>query len=404
MKVLLLTDVPPCHQFTGGMVLNSMVSFMPIDQVALCAVVNPILKFDIPPELHGIPKLILKKPRELSYRIFDNVLGKISAFLFELVQGLNVRYKLLPQIADFAKKHQVDALWVVIEGQTMLRLSKGLSEKLSIPLFPQIWDPFELWLRSNGIDRWTQRRLLAEFDKVIAHSTSCATASWRMSEAYNEKYGVKNQPVIAGLAKELARKPAIAIHDRGDFIIGIAGQIYSEDEWHFLIEALNKVNWNIANRQIRLRVLSGGFQSYTQKPANFEYLGWQSQEDTLRILADCDLLYLPYWFAEEFRKESTYCFPSKLVTYFASGRPVFCHAPDYSSPAQYLLQNDAGYICTALDSQTIVNSIENIIMDTKTYARIAQNGAACFLRDFTLESMRESFFQFLDYSAASNAK
>ncbi len=403
MKVLLLTDVPPCHQFTGGMVLNSLVNFLPAEQVAICAVINPVLKLESPSSLDSIPKLFLNKPRELSFRIFNNFLGKISAFVFELIQGLNVKLRLLPQIVAFAKQHKVDAIWVVLEGQTMIRLSKSLSQALSIPLFPQIWDPFELWLRSNHIDKLTQRRLLAEFDKIIIKSKSCATASWMMSEAYSKKYGVKNQPVIAGLAKELARQPAVSLHSRDEFIIGIAGQIYCEHEWNCLVQSLNEVNWKIANKRIRLRVLSGGFQSYTQKPVNFEYLGWQTQEDTLLLLADCDLLYLPYWFSEEFQNESTYCFPSKIVTYFASGRPVLCHAPEYASPVKYLLQNDAGYVCSSLETHAIISTLENVILNFEKYTRITQNGTTCFLRDFTLESMRNSFYNFLGYNVTNHA-
>lgn len=402
MKVLLLTDVPPCHQYTGGLVLNSLVEFLPVDQVAICAVINPKLKLEIPSALNRIPKLLLKKPRESSFKLFPSFLGSMSAYVFELFQDLFVHNKLLPQIVNFAKEQQVDALWVLLEGQTMIRLAKRLSEVLSIPLFTQVCDPFELWLRHNGIDRFTQRRLLAEFDKVIAHSRSCATASWAMSQAYTKKYGVKNQPVIAGLPKILGQFPATSPHVREEFIIGVAGQIYAISEWNSLIQALNETSWTIVNRKIRIRVLSGNFHSSTQNPVNFEYLGWQSQADTIRLLAECDLLYLPYWFSEEFSRETTYCFPSKLVSYFAAGRPVFCHAPAYASPLQYIVQNDAGYLCESLIVQDIIKILESTMTNTKRYAQIAANGSACFFRDFTLERMRESFFQFLGFLPTEN--
>lgn len=407
MKVLLLTDMPPCRNFTAGLVLERLVNFLKPDQLALCAVVNPSLQPEIPGGLEKIPRMLLKKPLEAAARVIPGsvpshrvppilrTISALPAFAFELLQGARVRHSLLPQIAAFAREQQVDALWVVIQGQTMVRLAKPLAEKLGLPLFTQIWDPFDWWLRANRIDRLTQRRLLATFDAAIRHSKSCATASWAMTEMYTDRYSVASVPVIAGLPVELARTPATEPHCRDEFIIGMAGQFYAQAEWGCLICALNSINWTLAGRKIRLRILGGGFQSYTQLPANFEYLGWHSQEDTIRLLADADLLYMPYWFSEEFRLESSQSFPSKLVTYFAAGRPVLCHAPDYASPARYIREHDAGYRCESLDPPAVVDILEKVLNDNSTYARYTENGTACFHRDFTLERMRETFYQFM---------
>ncbi len=400
MKILLLTDIPPCRNFTAGLVLDRLVSFLSADEIALCSVVNPVLKPEIPEELKSLPKLMLKKPREAALRVSRGKAGDISAFIFELIQSLRVRYQLLPKIVSFAKQQQVDAVWVVLQGQTMVRLARQVSIKLGLPLFTQVWDPFGWWLRDNRIDGITRRALESEFHKVIRHGISCATASWAMSEVYASKYGVHTQPVIAGLPRELARESATCPHSGDEFIIGMAGQFYAKEEWNSLIHSLNQVNWKIAGKSIRIRVMGGSFQSYTQSPANFEYLGWQSQEETIRLLSESDLLYMPYWFSQEFKEESSTSFPSKLVTYFASGRPVFCHAPIYSSPARYIKEHEAGYVCDTLDPSAILEYLELAITDIDYYRKLASNGTLCFFQDFTLERMKETFTQFLKSSAS----
>ncbi len=402
MKILLLTDIPPCKNFTAGLVLDRLVSFFQNDEIAICAVVNPALNPKIPEELNSIPTLILKKPREPSVRILPSIFGDLTAFTFELVQSMRVRYGLLPQIAAFARQQQVDAVWVVLQGQTMVRVARSLAIQLDVPLLTQVWDPFGWWLRANRIDGFTQRRLLTEFNNVIRHSSSCATASWAMSEKYSNQYGVRNLPVIAGLPRELALEPATHIHEGDEFIIGMAGQFYAQTEWDCLIYTLNQVNWIIAGRRIRIRVMGGGFQAFSQSPTNFEYLGWQSQEETIRLLSESDLLYMPYWFSEEFKEESSSSFPSKLVTYFAAGRPVFCHAPAYASPAKYIKQHGAGYLCESLDPPAVLKHLEHAIIDTEHYRRVASNGTSCFRRDFTLERMKETFFQFLNIQSATH--
>lgn len=408
-KILLLSDVPPCSNFTAGLVLDRLVRFLPVDQIAICTIGNRDLKFAIPKELELIPHLALKKPYEngikipaklasiLNSRIFTKLVSSIN-FVLEIWRSLQVQYCLLPEINDFIKEQKIDVLWVILQGQTMVRLASHLSKKSGLPLFTQVWDPFEWWLRANKIDRYTTRKLLKTFDEVIKNSVSCATASWAMSDNYSTVYGVKNLPVIASLPREFAKNPADKPHTRDEFIIAMAGQLYAQAEWNALIKSLNKAKWYIAGKNIRLRVMGAGFQYYADAPANIEYLGWRSQEEVISLLSESDLLYMPYWFSEEFRLEAVNSFPGKLVSYLASGRPVFCHAPDYSSPAQYIAKNNAGYLCNSLDHQVIIQSLENAIVSNDSYARIAKNGTECFLRDFTLEAMKKSFFDFLQMS------
>jgi|GEM_PF-1677025 len=395
MKVLLVTDIPPCRNFTAGLVLEKLVKFLQSDEVVLCAVVNKALNPEISEELKSLPRLMLEKPREAAVRLLPKQVGFLTAFSFELVQAMRTRYILLPRILAFAREQNVDAVWVVLQGQTMVRLARQIAVGLRVPLFTQVWDPFGWWLRANQIDALTGHKLLAEFDKVIRESEACATASWSMSDDFTNKYKVRNLPVISGLSKDFARPPAMRPHDSEEFIIAMAGQFYAQTEWNCFIHTLHLAGWEIGGRRVRVRVMGGSFQASAQSPANFEYLGWQSQEESIRLLAESDLLYLPYWFSDEFKEESSNSFPSKLITYFAAGRPVFCHAPAYASPAKYIAQHNAGHLCQSLDPPVVLQKLEQVLGDTATYAKFAENGSKCFLRDFTLEPMRSAFFEFL---------
>lgn len=394
MKILLLTDIPPCENFTAGLVLEKLVRFLNSDELVLCSVVNSAIVPVVPKDLQSLPSLTLAKPREAAVRLLPGFAGAAIAFCFELFYSFRARF-LLPKIIKFAQDNRVDAVWVILQGQTMVRLARPLSQKLRVPLFTQIWDPFGWWLRDNRIDRLTQGRLFAEFDRAVQHSTACATTSWAMSDEFNRRYKTRTRPVIASLSRECVNPPALQPHDSDDFIIGMAGQFYAETEWDSLIAALNQVNWTIAGKRIRIRVMGARLDLASRQPANFEYLGWQSQQATIRLLAESDLLYLPYWFSEEFREESSTSFPSKLVAYFAAGRPVFCHAPEYASPTRYLAMHDAGYLCTSLDVERVLGVLTQAITDPQLYAKRTEAATDCFLRDFTLERMKETFFDFL---------
>lgn len=395
MKFLLVTDIPPCENYTAGLVLNRLVQFLPKEDIVFCAIVNPQLTPQIPKYLDGIKRLILQKPVE---RVFGSSLpfiGGAISFLYEQIQSIRVYYLLAPKIAMYAKSQNVDGIWVVLQGQTMVRLACILPKLLSCPLYTQVWDPFGWWLRAHKVDAWTQRILQKKFSQAVSQSISCATASIGMSEEYSKRFNVKNNPVIAGLPSEFALPPANQPHQSSDFIIGMAGQIYAKDGWNSLISALNKVGWVINGRNVRIKLLGEFVNFVTQSPLCIEYYGWRNQNETIRILEECDILYLPYWFSSEFEEECKNSFPSKLVTYFATGRPVICHAPEYSSPAQYILRNNAGYVCNSIESEEIIKVLSLGLEDNFRYQAYAQNGSSCFKRDFTLDAMKKSFRVFI---------
>ena len=179
MKILLLTDIPPCKNFTAGLVLDRLVDFIPKDDLTICSIENVALTPELSEKLTTTPILRLRKPREMSFRIGPKLFGSISGFFFELVQAFRVNYIIFPKIVRFARKEKVEKIWVILQGQTMIRLAYRLSKKQKEPLLTQVWDPFSWWLRDNKIDKLSQFFLMQKFEKVIVSSSSCPTVSWK---------------------------------------------------------------------------------------------------------------------------------------------------------------------------------------------------------------------------------
>ena len=409
MKVLLLTDIPPCKDYTGGIVLDRLCRFLPEGSIACCAVVNRKISSRLPPDL-DIPIEYHKKPIEKAIRLLPGEAGESISRWLENRHEQHVLETILPQVVEFGRRNKVDKLWCMLQGQTMVRLARPVASALGVPLYTQVWDPFGWWLRANKIDQDTSHHLLNEFDEVIRSSRACATASWAMSEEYTSKYGVKNIPVISSLSKESACPPATAPNESDEFVIGMAGQIYATEEWNALVRAIDKFNWRVDGKKIKFRILSRrrkfkilsrGMPSGVTHPQNAEYLGWLSQQDAIKALSEVDMLYVPYWFSENFREESTLAFPSKLVTYFAAGRPVMFHGPDYASPARYLEKNNAGLCCYTLEPDAIFEQIKLLATNRDVYRSLSYNGATAFARDFTHEEMKANFYKFLELDPVS---
>jgi glycosyltransferase involved in cell wall biosynthesis len=393
VKILLLTDIPPCQNFTGGLVLAQLCRFLPRGSLACFTILNPHLKPEYCPDLDWIPTEIVPKPDEFGvYRPFPRPYGIVTALPIENYRRLILASRLRAQAARFALAHNVDMIWAVLQGQTMVRVAGKLAANLRLPLVSQVWDPLGWWLRAHGVDRWNRRIARRQFDKTLTQSISCITASWAMAAQYEKSYGVRSIPVIASHDINTAASPPPRLRNEREFVIGMAGQFYALAEWENLLAALNFAGWQVAGRSVRLKVL-GGHIPPIGAPERTDFLGWKSPQEAIRILADeTDVLYCPYPFTPVMEEVARLSFPSKLPLYFAAGRPVVFHGPAYSSPARYLAERDAGVLCTQPTPAAIYNEMERLALSPALYSQTLQNARAAFLRDFTLDRMQQQFF------------
>lgn len=398
MKILLLSDIPPCDNLTAGLVLSAMVRFVPRDSICCFTVANPTLDIRTTPEFANIPIEFHAKPNEnwswLPQGRFTRKLSSVIAFGGEYyTENVTVR-SLINRAVAFGREQKVDRVWAVLQGQTTIRMAEAVAEKLQVPLHTHVWDPFSWWAKANCLDGITTRRVQSLFDRAISQSYHVAAASEPMAEFYRERFQVKATPVISSHSKSMAQIPTDTDLAQKPVLIGMAGQFYAASEWLQLLHALRSANWTIAGRSVRIVVLGpqrppGGIDS------RVSFLGWKSQPEAALILSQCDILYCPYPFEEGMKEVSQYSFPSKLVLYLAAGRPIVFHGPDYASPARYIESRRCGHIAARLTASAIYNELERLLHDHDAYREMAENAQAAFRLDFTLEAMEKSFNQFI---------
>jgi hypothetical protein len=393
MKILLLTDIPPCENFTAGQVLAQLCRFLPPGSLACFTILNPHLKPEYCPDLEWIPVEVARKPDEFGrYRPFPRPYGIVTALPIENYRRIVPAALLNSRAARFARAQNTDLIWAVLQGQTMVRVAYKLANTLRIPMVSHVWDPLGWWLRAHRVDWWNSRLARREFDKTIMRSRSCITASWAMADQYEKTYGIRSIPVIVGHDLNAAASPPPQLRNESEFVIGMAGQFYAADEWRDLLTALTCAGWQVGGRSVRLKIL-GGHPPPVGVPEKTDLLGWKSPQEAIRILADeTDVLYCPYPFAPAMEEVARLSFPSKLPLYFAAGRPVVFHGPAYSSPARYLAERRAAVMCTELSPAAIYNEMERLAISPPLYAQAARNGSAALRRDFTMDRMRDQFF------------
>jgi hypothetical protein len=398
MKVLLISDVPPCDDFTAGIVLSAMVRFLPRGTICCFAVVNPLVSFRMSPEFGSIPVEFHRKPlenwgwlpRKFPFNRFASLVSRAGE---TYTSGRQVKSLIAKAIA-FGRKQQVDRVWTVLQGQTTIRMALAVAEGLNVPLHCQVWDPFSWWAKANRLDDYTTRRTQELFDKTVERSAAVATASHPMADDFRDRFHTKAIPVISSYPRAMARSPAAERYPGASVAIGIAGQFYAADEWLRLLAALEAANWSVGGCRVSI-VAMGSARPPAMPSSHVTFLGWKPQTEAVRLLNGCDFLYCPYPFDPAMEEVARQSFPSKLVLYFAAGRPVIFHGPAYSAAARYIADKGCGVLATGLSAESILLEIEQLAGNPQLYSEMASKAQQAFLDDFTLESMGRAFNDFI---------
>lgn len=394
MKIMLFSDIPPCKNFTAGIVLNIMCDFLLEAGHEICCftVKDKNVNAEIPQDkLEKMKFCNVEKPRENWGHHFG---GAVTSFLGNNATAMFKLPEIARQAGKFAKENGAELIWSVVQGQTMIKLAEPTARYAGVPYVIQVWDPPEWWMMENKFDKYTTASVMKAFGKALKNSNCCIAASWAMAEDYSARYDCKSIPVILGFSPERI-VPKGEKHP-GEFVIALSGQIYASDEFSMLLQALDKLDWQYGGKKIRLRLYGRYFHLYFSHPSRIEVRGWLNQEELLPELADADLLYCPYWFSEKFRKPSSLSFPSKLSTYLKTAVPVLMHGPEYASPRRYIADHGAGYICDTLDPEGIKNTLTMIMEQSDEQRRaLGEQGYQSFLHTLTTDHMKKAFFQSL---------
>jgi len=395
MKIMLLGDMPPCKNYTAGIVLNLMCDFLLESGHDVCCFAVKLQSLPYEPEI-PIDKLERMKfayaamPNEnhghRKPHFLSSFIGNNKAAIFELPP-------ITQKVVDFVKKNKVDLIWSVVQGQTTIKLTNRVAKITEIPYVVQVWDPPNWWLRDNRFDKITMKWVLNEFGRIIRNSSCCIAASWAMAEEYTKRYKCKKSiPVILGLEPSRVLPKGCKKDDQ--FVIAFAGQTYASAELNAFISSLDLLGWQLGGKKIILRLYGATVQTYFKEGTRIEIRGWVPYEEMIPELAATDLLYCPYWFSSEFEEEARMSFPSKLTTYFKTGVPVLFHGPEYASPRRFIEQNEAAYIAGTLDPRDIAETLRFALNDPNRFL-IGKRGFDAFTRFLSLENMRASFFEAL---------
>lgn len=392
-KILLLSDIPPCSNYTGGVVLADQIRELPEQSVVAFVVLNPALQPEYVPDLHWLKIKTVEKPNEFWPA---EIRGTAEAREGETRNREMAVPDLIRQAAAFGREQGVEAIWAMLEGQTVVRMAGALADELQLPLYTQVWDPLSWWLDAHGVDPENSAEAQQKFDYALNRSSGVATASWAMAEHYERRYSVYARPVINSQPAQVSRTPEPTMRSHDRLTIGIVGQFYADDAWAALVQGLADADWKVGWREVSFFYL--GHEPPQNLPAErLVHGGWMDQPAAIAALsAECDVCYCPYPFRRSMEEVARFSFPSKLVMFAAAGKPIFCHAPWYASPARYVADRRCGVVCGDANGAAAVALMRWLTTHDDVYRFTALNSQRAFAADFQRDAMMSNFRQVIE--------
>lgn len=391
--VLLLLSRAPQAMHGGDVLLRDLLRSFPRQRLH-CIALSPEALRSHPHNLEGFPVTYVRCPRESGIGRLGPRVARMSSTVPHLYVKLVAVPALVKQAARIGLEKGVDVVWTVLNRPTVIHAAQPLARALGTPLISSVWDPPERLAVTLGMGSLPSRSLLKSFGSALRASVACSVISENMKEEYQRQYNVKALIMRHGVHPNLVRPPAKEIgEDR--IVIGIAGSIYAEREWQAFLSALASVDWSIGKRQVVVKVLSSNFDIRAENKMHVEYLGWRSFEETIAIMSQVDITYIPYWFERSQSPAARLSFPTKLATYLAAGRPVLYHGPQESSVAQFIARFSVGLSCHSLQAPDIIATLNRFVADKELYARAADQTRVAVEEELSLHVLRRRFSELM---------
>jgi hypothetical protein len=301
----------------------------------------------------------------------------------------------IDQAVGFARAHNVEQVWAVLNAPQVIYVARRVAEALSVPLVVTVWDPPERFVDALGMDALSGSHVLSEFAKAILAARRVTVASEGMRNEYYRRYAIHSRVLIQGIDASWVHPPAQGLADPQHVTIGYAGSMYAFNELLAFVAALSSCGWRLGGRRVRLRVLGRSLEMSSSSGVNIEWLGWRPMLDVIKQLSQVDLCYVPYWMDGAHSLAARTCFPNKIATYLAAGRPLFVHAPTDSSPAEFARRYQVGLTCASLEADRIIGSLESLASSEESYALLAQACTTAIAAELSMSVFHARFAELM---------
>ena len=360
---------------------------------------------EIPSKIIKNPNKSQDKKRNLEKNVHNN-----NHWLYELLKKSNFlqlidSYKVSNEIIDFIDNFSPDLIYTQLGSLSYTKFINNLFAKKGIPYVIHIMDDWIFHISNTGIaKRLVKKRISKEIDIVFRNSIGQFAISNSMAEEYERRYKKKfitfHNCIDYNFWGEFSDQPN-KFESKKNFTMLYAGriglgtstsllllanaislinesnkakikfEIQTNDEHHFVVEALKKFTFTVFNKRV----------DYLKLPEKF---------------SSVDILVLPIDFDEANISFIKYSIPTKVPEYMATGTPIILLAPKNTAIHKFFDNSDMALIISEKNINLIKEKIEFFLNSPNLRKSYANTAKQYSFEHFNCIKVRSKFRDYLN--------
>jgi len=250
---------------------------------------------------------------------------------------------------------------------------------------------------------WKAIPYRALMPRILRAASRVWCVSEPMAENIRKRYGVDAQPLLPLLDVQefIAQSVKETERPTGKACIVYTGAIYDAqlDALQNLAAALNGAGFtqsdaadarlllytSVTEPMLRRMKLSGSRIHRAHVPI----------AEIPRVLAEADILFLPFSFDPRMRHVTETSLPTKLSEYLASGVPILVHAPPYATVARYCRDYECGVVVDEKDPEKLLAAVQQLLSDRSLRTKLSERARAVACENHDLRKGRIRFYESL---------
>lgn len=258
------------------------------------------------------------------------------------------------------------AILVVFPDEWHLLAAYLVSRLTGRPLYPYFHNTYVENQPGKWFAQWLQGR-------VFAHARHVFVMSEGMQRLYNEKYpGVDCSPLKHTFNDPLPAFESPPVHAPLRLCLSGTMNRASSDAAGRMAEVVRALG-----DEAQLSIFTGSTVAEVEaigfRGSNVS-IGTVSRDELMTRIRESDILLLPHGFASSWSKEEIQTiFPTKVIEYLISGRPILAHLPADCFLAEFLRRHDCALIVDEPDVTALKHSLDALRNDQALRDKLVRN-------------------------------
>jgi len=191
------------------------------------------------------------------------------------------------------------------------------------------------------------------------------------------------------------------------FVLRYVGSIVPDGQRDSLREiALAVARLSADGLDVQLRIHSPAHESVYLRDLSSSAVRIEGPPDPssiARLLAETDLLVLPYNFDARSARYIRLSLPTKAPAYMISGTPILVYAPGDVATARYATREGWGYAVTSREKEAVMEAIRTLMQDAGLRERLGRRAKEVAVARHDASVVKASFWAALREAASAGA-